>query len=102
MVAYHVRLFSLSRYVEAALRLAEYERNEEGVLVAKVPHAPGFFAQGETYEEARANLQDVIEGNVLLALQLGWDIPPVAGVDIEERDLEGSLGRPYPDTVTSD
>ena len=37
-----------------------------------------FFAQGETFEEARANLQDVIEGNLLLALQLGLEIPKLA------------------------
>jgi hypothetical protein len=37
--------------------------------------ASGFFAQGDTFKEARANLQDVIEGNVILALQLGLEIP---------------------------
>jgi predicted RNase H-like HicB family nuclease len=48
----------------------------------------GFFAQGDTFEEARENLRDVIEGNVLLALQLGWDIPAIAEVAIEERDAQ--------------
>ena len=52
-----------------------------------------FFAQGESHEEAQANLEDVIEGNVLLALQLGWDIPAVEGVSIEERDLEARSAR---------
>ena len=45
------------------------------MVIGKVPGASGFFAQGDTFEEARANLQDVIEGNVMLALQLGLDIP---------------------------
>jgi len=83
-----VRLFSLSSYVEAALKLAEYERDEAGMIVAAVPGASGFFAQGETHEEARANLEEVVEGNVLLALQLGWEIPSIPGIDIEERDVE--------------
>jgi hypothetical protein len=30
----------------------------------------------------------VIEGNIMLALQLGLDIPQLAGVNIEERDVE--------------
>lgn len=47
-----------------------------------------FFAQGQSHEEARANLEDVIEGNVRLVLQLGWDIPTIPGVAIEERDVE--------------
>ena len=83
-----VKVFSLSRYLEAALKVAVYERDEEGLTVASVPAAQGFFAQGENVEEARANLEDVIEGNVLLALQLGWDIPPLPGVTIEEQDVE--------------
>jgi predicted RNase H-like HicB family nuclease len=80
--------FSLLRYVEAALALADYARDEDGVVVAIVPGASGFFAQGETFEEARANLRDVIEGNVLLALQLGLPIPTVPGVSIEEQDAQ--------------
>ena len=83
-----VRFFSLSRYVEAALKCAEYERDEDGVVIAQVPGASGFFAQGDTFEEARENLREVIEGNVLLALQLGLDIPAIAGVTIEEQDAE--------------
>jgi predicted RNase H-like HicB family nuclease len=78
-----LRFFSLLRYVEAALALAEYERDEDGVVIAQVPRASGFFSQGETFEEARANLRDAIEGNVLLALQLDLEIPPIEGVQIE-------------------
>lgn len=83
-----VKVFSLSRYVQAALDKAEYEHDENNTIVAMVPGASGFFAQGETYEEARSNLEDAIEGNVLLALQLGWDIPDIPGVDIKEEDVE--------------
>ena len=63
-----VKVFSLSRYIEASLRRAQYDQDENGVVVGMVPGTSGFFAQGETYEEARTNLQDAIEGNVLLAL----------------------------------
>lgn len=83
-----VKFFALSRYVEAALRQAEYERDENGVVVAQVPGADGFYAQGDTFEEARDNLREVIEGNVMLALQLGWAIPTIVGVSIEERDVQ--------------
>ena len=83
-----VRFFSLLHYVEAALALAEYERDEDGVVIAQVPDASGFFAQGETFEIARTNLKDVIEGNVLLALQLGFAIPAIKGVVIEEQESQ--------------
>jgi predicted RNase H-like HicB family nuclease len=88
MAVQRVRIFSVSDYVEAALRLAEYDRDENGVIVASIPDASGFYAQGDSHEEARTNLEDAIEGNVLLALQLGWEVPVIPGIDIEERDVE--------------
>jgi predicted RNase H-like HicB family nuclease len=83
-----VRCFSLSRYVDAALQQAEYHRDENDLVIAEVPGASGFFAQGDTFEEARENLRDAIEGNVLLAPQLGLPIPSISGVAIEEQDVE--------------
>jgi predicted RNase H-like HicB family nuclease len=83
-----VRTFSLMRYVDAALTLAEYERDEDGIIVAFVPGAAGFFTQGDSFEEARINLRDAIEGNVLLALQLNLPIPEIPGITIEEQDAE--------------
>jgi predicted RNase H-like HicB family nuclease len=82
-----VKIFSLARYVEAALKRAKYARDENGAMIAQVPNASGFFAQGDSFEEARDNLRDVIEGNVLLALQLGITIPQMPGITIEERPL---------------
>ena len=79
-----VRQLPLARYVQAALARAEYERDEGGVVIAQVPDASGFFAEGDTFEEAR----DAIEGNVLLALQLGLPIPEVDGIRAEEQRVE--------------
>ena len=58
------------------------------LVIAVVPHASGFFAQGDSFEEARTNLRDVVEGNVLLALKLNLPIPAMPGVTIEEQDAE--------------
>jgi predicted RNase H-like HicB family nuclease len=80
-----IKVFSLLRYLEHALRKAEYTADEGGLIVARVPGASGFFAQGDNVEEARDNLRDVIEGNVLLALQLGLPIPEIEGAEIIER-----------------
>jgi len=82
-----VKTLSLSQYVQAALNRAFYEVDENGVVVARVPGASGFFSQGSSFEEARANLRDAIEGNVVLALQLGLSIPALEGVVIEEQDV---------------
>ena len=77
----------MRQYLTRALELAEYERDEHGVVVARVPGADGFYAQGESVEEARTGLADVVEGNVLLALQLGFDIPKLSGIDVLEQNV---------------
>jgi predicted RNase H-like HicB family nuclease len=79
-----IRMFSLTEYIQKALEQAEYERDESGYVVASVPNASGFFTQGRTFEEARENLRDAIEGNVLIALQMGFEIPRIKGVRIKE------------------
>ncbi|RLT44640.1 MAG: type II toxin-antitoxin system HicB family antitoxin [Chloroflexi bacterium] len=79
-------MFSILDYVQAALKRARYEVDENDVVVAHVPNASGFFSQGESFEEARDNLRDAIEGNVILALQLGLPIPPMEDIVIEVQD----------------
>jgi hypothetical protein len=54
-----VKQFSLREYIQRALELAEYVTDEDG-----------FYAQGSSVEMARTELEDVIEGNVLLARKL--------------------------------
>ncbi|MCS6804931.1 MAG: type II toxin-antitoxin system HicB family antitoxin [Acidobacteriota bacterium] len=93
-----IKVFSLARYVEEALKKAEYARDEDGVVIAKVPTVSGFFAQGDSFEEARENLREVIEGNVLLALQLGLEIPRIEGVEILERRVARHSKKAWPDS----
>lgn len=81
-----IMMFSISHYVQAALKRARYEVDENDMIVASVPNASGFFSQGENFEEARENLRDAIEGNVVLALQLGLSIPSMEEVVIEVQD----------------
>lgn len=78
------RVFSISDYTEKALKRAEYCRDENGVVIGRVPGASGFFAQGSDFEEARANLREVIEGNIVLALQINLPIPEIEGVRTTE------------------
>ena len=82
-----IKQFSMRLYLQKALQLAEYERDEDGVVVARVPDADGFYAQGESVEEARSELADVVEGNVLLALQLGLEVPRLPDIEFLEQDV---------------
>ncbi len=48
---------------------------EEGGYMVIVPALPGCVSEGDTEEEALANIKDVIEGWVLVARKRGREIP---------------------------
>lgn len=52
-----------------------FEPAEEGGYVAIVPALPGCFTEAETLEEARAQIQEAIEGYLETLLAHGQPIP---------------------------
>ena len=78
-----LQMFCLSEYIEAALAIAEYEPDGD-VIFAHVPSVEAsYFTQGEDYEDAKEMLADAIEGSVIIALQMGWEVPPILGSDVK-------------------
>jgi predicted RNase H-like HicB family nuclease len=68
----------LLEYIEAALSQAEYKviENDEPYF-ASVPDPPGVWATGNTIEEYRKELIEVIEEWIVARLQRGLSIPPM-------------------------
>ena len=52
------------------------EQDEDGVFVAECPNLPGCISQGNTREEALANIQDAIRGYLESLEKHGEPIPP--------------------------
>lgn len=77
----------ITDYINKALELAEYSEDENGVIVAKVPDTT-FFSQGDSFEEARENLKDAIEGNLIIALQMGFELPVLDNLRFETKSKE--------------
>ena len=76
---------SLSKYVELALRHAEYETGESSeCVVAEVPDLPGCLTQGHIFKEARENLKEAIELWVAICLSKGRIPPPLDGCTIAD------------------
>jgi len=71
-----------SEYTEAALRRAKYETLENGTYMATVDGLRGVIATGETIEECRVDLIEVIEEWITIRLQRGLDIPALDGNSI--------------------
>jgi len=51
------------------------EQDEDGKYIAEVPALQGCYSQGESYEEALANIQDAIRLHIEARKQLGEDVP---------------------------
>lgn len=56
-----------------------YWREEDQAFIAEVPELPGCMADGETYQEAVANAQVVINEWIETAQELGRPIPEPKG-----------------------
>lgn len=54
---------------------AVFEPAEEGGYVVSVPMLPGCMSQGETFEEAKRNIEDAISLFVATIKDLGEEIP---------------------------
>ena len=55
------------------------EQDEDGVFVATCPALQGCYTQGQTYEEAMANIREAIELHLEARRNLGEPIPQEVG-----------------------
>lgn len=73
----------LTSYIRAAMSAAHYEiLPEDKVFYGEIPGLRGVFATGETLESCREELESVLEGWILLGLQLGHELPVLSGLDL--------------------
>ncbi|MBE2272232.1 MAG: type II toxin-antitoxin system HicB family antitoxin [Anaerolinea sp.] len=49
---------------------------EDGGYIAEVPSLPGCYSQGETLEEATANIREAIQGFIAALEADGLPVPP--------------------------
>jgi predicted RNase H-like HicB family nuclease len=73
----------LTAYIKTALERASCEwLAEDGVFYCEIAELPGVWGTGETEATARAELQDVLEGWLVLGLTKHDPIPDIGGVGL--------------------
>ncbi|MBD2306592.1 type II toxin-antitoxin system HicB family antitoxin [Chroococcidiopsis sp. FACHB-1243] len=72
----------LTKYIETAMHRATYELLEDGTFYGRIPDCQGVWANAETLEACRDELQEVLEGWILLGLQLGHQLPMLDNIDL--------------------
>lgn len=65
----------LTNYIHAALRRATYEILPDGMFYGEIPGFQGVYASAKTLEECREQLQEVLEGWIVLGLRMGHQFP---------------------------
>ena len=72
----------LIHYIQAAMRHAEFEQMEDGRYFGTIPPCPGLWADGDTTETCREELQSVLEDWLIIKFRHGDFIPIIEDVDI--------------------
>jgi predicted RNase H-like HicB family nuclease len=72
-----------NEYIEAALKLAEYERLEDGTVFGSIPGLDGVWSNADTLGEAEVELAEVLEEWIYLRLSQQLPIPTVGGIEIK-------------------
>lgn len=72
----------LTKYLKQAMELATYEVLEDGTFYGEIPGFEGVYANETTLEATKEQLQEVLEGWVILGLRLQHQLPIVGGINL--------------------
>jgi predicted RNase H-like HicB family nuclease len=78
----------LTAYINAVLRKAHYEMLPDGEeYLGTIAGLPGVWAQADTLEACREELQEVLEEWIVLGLKMGHPIPPIDGLTLAIQEV---------------
>ena len=72
----------LTEYIKVSLKRADYKKLKDGSWYAEIPGFTGVWANGESVEECRNELQEVLEEWLILKIRDKDSIPTVDVLDI--------------------
>lgn len=76
----------LTEYIQAAMAKAHYEILEEGEgYFGEIPELEGLWANADTLEGCRAELQSALESWILVGVWMHHQIPVIDGIDLNVR-----------------
>ena len=72
----------IRQHVEQALRMARYDKLEDGTFCGEVPRLRGVLASGGTLKACREQLVEVVEEWVLVRVAKGLAVPRLGKVGV--------------------
>lgn len=73
----------LTRYIHAAMGHAKYEVLEDGTFYGEIPEAQGVWANDDTLEACREELQSALEDWIMFSLANNLPIPQINGIELD-------------------
>jgi predicted RNase H-like HicB family nuclease len=73
----------LTKYIEAAMAHATYEMLPDKTFYGEIPDLAGVYANADTLDSCRGQLQEVLEGWILLGLRMNHTPPVVDGISLD-------------------
>ena len=65
------------------MRQANYEILSDGTFYGQIPGLSGVYANASSLEACRDQLQEVLEGWIVLGLRLGHQLPEIDGLRLD-------------------
>jgi predicted RNase H-like HicB family nuclease len=71
----------LTQYIKAAMRQAKYELlADDGSFYGEIPSFDGLYANTDTLEACRDELEEVLEEWILFRVSCNLSVPAIAGI----------------------
>lgn len=81
----------LLEYVEEAMERAVYEKFEDGTFGGRIPACPGVVAAGKTLSQCQKELQEILDGWLIIKLRHGDKIPLIKGINLNQQRQVSTL-----------
>ncbi|MFH0801845.1 MAG: type II toxin-antitoxin system HicB family antitoxin [bacterium] len=78
----------LTRYLNSAMHLAKYEiLTEDGTFYGEIPGFKGVYANAQTLEECREELEEVLEEWILFRVSRNLPLPILEGLELVIKEV---------------
>ena len=79
----------LAEYIEIAMENVVITLLCDGTYFAEIPGFQGAWANADSPEECRQEMNEVLEDWILLGIKLGHEIPVVGSIDLKAKEKTG-------------
>ena len=75
-------------YIKTALRQAKYELlPDDGTYYGEIPVCNGVYANADTLEDCREQLQEVLEDWILFRIYKNLSLPVIDGIELNVKEV---------------